>query len=85
MNEPKLVIRAIAGKKGQHQFLVDVLPRSMAFIKESLARGSCVCISCDTGNDIGAGVALVALQLFFDESGVYDDHDRMGEWAEISV
>lgn len=85
VNEPKLVIHAIAGKKGQHQFLVDVLPRSIAFIKESLVRGSCVCISCDTGNDIGAGVALVALQLFFDESGVYDDRERMGEWAEISV
>ncbi|KAF9001216.1 hypothetical protein BDZ89DRAFT_1146988 [Hymenopellis radicata] len=30
-----------------------------------------VCVSCDTGNDIAAGIVLLALQLFFGEDGEY--------------
>ncbi|KAF8879179.1 initiator tRNA phosphoribosyl transferase-domain-containing protein [Mucidula mucida] len=40
-------------------------------LQTQAGRDQRVCISCDSGNDIAAGIALVALQLFFDENGVY--------------
>ncbi|KAF9029342.1 initiator tRNA phosphoribosyl transferase [Hymenopellis radicata] len=60
-----------AGKKGRHHFLSTVLPQSTAFVQACLAKDQRVCASCDSGNDIAAGIVLVALQLFFDEDGEY--------------
>jgi tRNA A64-2'-O-ribosylphosphate transferase len=57
------------GKRGRLQLLQIVLPQSMAFISSHLRKGSCVCISCDSGKDISVGVALAALQIYFDDSG----------------
>lgn len=57
------------GKKGQIQFLQDVLPRSTSFIRSHLLAGRRVCVSCGTGSDLSVGIALAALQKFFDDSG----------------
>ena len=57
------------GKRGQLQFLKNILPQSMSFISHHLRIGSRICISCDTGKDISVGVALAALQKFFDDTG----------------
>ncbi|KAF9029360.1 initiator tRNA phosphoribosyl transferase [Hymenopellis radicata] len=66
-----LVLKAQAGKKGQHHFLSTVLPQSIAFIRTCLSKDQRICVSCDSGNDIAAGIVLVALQLFFGEDGEY--------------
>ncbi|KAJ6590029.1 initiator tRNA phosphoribosyl transferase [Mycena vulgaris] len=57
------------GKKGQIQFLQDVLPRSTSFIHSHLVTGRHICVACDTGADLSVGISLVALQKFFDDSG----------------
>jgi len=59
------------GKKGQTAFLETVLPRSIQFIGLQLSQGAQVCICCATGKDVSAGIAVAALQLFFDEAGCY--------------
>ncbi len=56
-------------KKIGEKSLTAQLPGALCFIQASLFAGRSVCISCDTGNDIGAVVALAALQSFFDEDG----------------
>lgn len=62
----------VDGKKGQGHFLQEILPRSDDFIRVSLAKGKRVWISCDTGKDVSVGVALVALQKYFDDDGKYN-------------
>lgn len=65
------------GKRGQLQFLQDALPRSMSFILAHLLRhrdlGSRprICCACDSnsGFDRSVGIALCALQIFFDDAG----------------
>ncbi|KAJ7496746.1 initiator tRNA phosphoribosyl transferase [Mycena latifolia] len=72
-----LCIETWEGKKGQMQFLQDVLPRSTSFLHAQLLAGRRVCITCDTGTDFSVGIALVALQKFFDDGGelvVSGDH-----------
>lgn len=64
-----LQIELQGGKKGQLKFLQTVLPRSMAFISYHLDNGSVICICCDTGKDVSIGVALAALQKYFDDNG----------------
>lgn len=64
-----LTVHAAEGKRGQYQFLQTVLPLSLAFIAKELRLGSRICISCETGKDMAVGVALAALQTFFDEDG----------------
>ncbi|KAI0825697.1 initiator tRNA phosphoribosyl transferase [Irpex lacteus] len=76
-----LTLHLLPGKRGQHQFLKSVLPQSLQFIDIQLARDStsAICICCDTGKDASVGVALAALQLFFDDEGVYiPDSERAG-------
>ncbi|EEB93680.1 hypothetical protein MPER_07630 [Moniliophthora perniciosa FA553] len=60
-----------AGKKGQMHFLQVVLPRSTEFIHSCLSQGLSVCIACPTGNDLGVGVAVAALQKFFTVDGKF--------------
>ena len=64
-----IAIEAPEGKKGQLAFLQGVLPKAIPFISDKLRTGSRICISCDTGRDLSVGVALVALQKFFDHKG----------------
>ncbi|OSC96513.1 initiator tRNA phosphoribosyl transferase [Trametes coccinea BRFM310] len=64
-----LRLKMAEGKKDQLHFLQSVLPESMQYIKARLAKGDAVCVCCDTGRDASVGVALAALQLFFDEKG----------------
>ena len=64
------------GKRGQKQFLEEVLPQATLFVDTHLSQGSSVCICCDTGKDASVGVALAALQLFFDEDGDFVETGR---------
>lgn len=61
------------GKKGQLEYLQKALPLSMTFIRAQLESGSSICICCDSGKDASVGIALAALQLFFDDDGVHAD------------
>ncbi|KAI1791152.1 initiator tRNA phosphoribosyl transferase [Ganoderma leucocontextum] len=67
--EHVLRLQLAEGKKDQLAFLQVVLPTATRFIKERLARGDAICVCCDTGKDAGVGIALAALQLFFDDRG----------------
>ncbi|KIY69804.1 initiator tRNA phosphoribosyl transferase [Cylindrobasidium torrendii FP15055 ss-10] len=71
-----LLLHVPGGKKGSSVFREDVLPKSTHFIGTALAHGQDVCISCDTGNDLAAGIVLVCLQLFFDDDGSYETGSR---------
>lgn len=57
-------------KKMGETSLAAQLPGALCFVQAGLFAGRSVCISCDTGNDIGPVVALAALQSFFDENGL---------------
>ena len=54
------------GKRGQHVFLHEVLPCATSFASTHLSLGRAICVA---GGDAGVGVALVLLQLFFDDAG----------------
>ena len=54
------------GKRGQHVFVHNILPRAVSFASSHLSLGQKVCVA---GGDEGIGVALVLLQLFFDDGG----------------
>ncbi len=54
------------GKGGQHIFVREVLPRAVSFASSHLCLGRKICVA---GGDEGIGVALVLLQLFFDDEG----------------
>ncbi|KAJ7270121.1 tRNA A64-2'-O-ribosylphosphate transferase [Mycena haematopus] len=79
---PVLQIEAWAGKKGQFQFLQDILPRATAFARVQLRAGRHLCAACNTGTDFSVGIALVALQLFFDDAGelegLENEEDKIG-------
>ncbi|KIJ66038.1 hypothetical protein HYDPIDRAFT_87770 [Hydnomerulius pinastri MD-312] len=78
-----LCIQTPEGKKGQHHFLNTVLPRSMPFIKTHLQSGRNVCIACDTGTDISAGVAVAALAKFFRADGsFFPDGNEQGNLSK---
>jgi len=65
----KMYIPVVAGKRGQSHFLQSILPTALAFIRDSLAGEKRICIACESGKDLGVGVALAALQLFFQDNG----------------
>ncbi|KAF8491620.1 initiator tRNA phosphoribosyl transferase [Russula emetica] len=54
------------GKRGQHIFVHDILPRAVSFASSHLSLGRKLCVA---GGDEGIGVALILLQLFFDDEG----------------
>ncbi|RPD57668.1 initiator tRNA phosphoribosyl transferase [Lentinus tigrinus ALCF2SS1-7] len=64
-----LRLRLAEGKKDQLHFLQHVLPTSTRYIKDRLAMGDAICVCCDSGRDAGVGIALAAIQLFFDGEG----------------
>ncbi|KAF8504614.1 hypothetical protein F5888DRAFT_1657161, partial [Russula emetica] len=55
------------GKRGQHIFVHDILPRAVSFASSLLSLGRKLCVA--GGGDEGISVALVLLQLFFDDEG----------------
>lgn len=65
----KVYIPVVAGKKGQSHFLQNTLPAATTLIRERLAEGKRICIVCESGKDLSVGVALAALQLFFQDNG----------------
>ncbi|KAI0724161.1 tRNA A64-2'-O-ribosylphosphate transferase [Fomitopsis betulina] len=84
-SEHILKLRMMEGKKDQILYLQSVLPRSMSFIESRLSKGESVCVCCDSGKDASVGVALAALQLFFDDAGrlqvTYEGQDRLRNTA----
>ena len=75
-----LRLKLAEGKKDQLAFLQTVLPAATRFIKARLAHGDAICICCDTGKDASVGIALAALQLFFDDRGALLETGAAGAW-----
>ncbi|KAI0690919.1 initiator tRNA phosphoribosyl transferase [Cerioporus squamosus] len=68
--EPRVLrMRLAEGKKDQLHFLQHVLPAATHYIEDRLAIGDAICVCCDSGRDAGVGIALAAIQLFFDDEG----------------
>lgn len=65
----KVYVPVVTGKKGQSHFLQTTLPIATALIRDRLAEGKRICIVCESGKDLSVGVALAALQLFFQDNG----------------
>lgn len=79
-----LQIRLPAAVSAHSTFLLyNILPRAIPFVKKHLAAGEDVCVACPTGKDLGPGVIVAALGLFFSDDGeLYgDDADNKGEPA----
>jgi tRNA A64-2'-O-ribosylphosphate transferase len=75
-----LQVQLPEGKRGQKQLLNTVLPRAAPFMDSYLSKGMAVCICCDDGKNASIGVALTALQLFFDgDGGFVGVEDRMAQ------
>ena len=66
-----------SGRRAQHVFVHEVLPRAVSFASSHLGLGRKVCVA---GGDESVGVALVLLQLFFDDEGglLRSDHTPSG-------
>jgi len=62
----RLYVPQSLGKRRVHVFVRDVLPRAVSFARSHLCLGRKICV---IGGDEGIGVALVLLQLFFDDGG----------------
>jgi tRNA A64-2'-O-ribosylphosphate transferase len=65
---PVLRVHVPLGKRGRHIFVHEVLPRTVSFAHSHLGLGRKICVA---GGDEGIGVALVLLQVFFDDDGGY--------------
>jgi tRNA A64-2'-O-ribosylphosphate transferase len=64
--------------------LYNILPRALSFVRKHLTAGEDVCVACPTGKDLGPGVIVTALSLFFSDDGDLlcdDDVDDKGEPA----
>ncbi|KAF8336103.1 tRNA A64-2'-O-ribosylphosphate transferase [Amanita rubescens] len=88
-----LLLMIPPGKRGQLQFLQDALPRSMSFIQSYLLHRRShprICCICDSNSqfDRSVGIALSALQIFFDDSGnlrkALDWSDSDGDISKLS-
>jgi tRNA A64-2'-O-ribosylphosphate transferase len=66
------------GKRGQDQFLRIILPSTLAFIGNHLQEGKCVVIACNSGKDASVGVAVAAIQRYFDDDGHYSSSAQTG-------
>ena len=73
------------GKKGQLTFLQTILPASTHYIMARLQRGDAVCVCCDSGKDTSVGIALAALQLFFDDQGQLREPGAAGAYARSLI
>jgi tRNA A64-2'-O-ribosylphosphate transferase len=61
-----LRVRLPLGRCVRHIFVHEVLPRAVSFARSHFGLGRKICVA---GGDEGIGVALVLLQLFFDDDG----------------
>lgn len=52
-----------------HFLFYTILPKVTTFIELNLSQKRRICIVCPDGKDLGVAVAVVALQLFFDDLG----------------
>lgn len=59
--------------------LYNILPRAIPFVRKSLSIDDDVCVACPTGKDLGPGVIVAALSLFFGDNGVALSNDDMGK------
>ena len=50
-------------------FLYNILPRAIPFARKRLIEGDDVCVACPTGKNLGPGVIVAALSLFFNDGG----------------
>ena len=75
-----LLMHLHSGRRAQHVFVHEVLPRAVSFASSHLSLGRKICVA---GGDESVGVALVLLQLFFDDEGgsLRSDHTRSGAAA----
>lgn len=68
-----------------NNLLYNILPKAIPFIREHLTVGGDVCVACPTGKDLGPGVIVTALSLFFGDDGNLllppDDTDNKGKPA----
>lgn len=62
--------------------LYNILPKAMPFIREHLTAGGDVCVACPTGKDLGPGVIVTALSLFFGDDGDLLSDDNMDNKGE---
>ncbi|OCB91042.1 initiator tRNA phosphoribosyl transferase [Sanghuangporus baumii] len=56
-------------KKAMERAFKSSLPQCLRFIGQYIGEGRRVCIACETGKDLSVGIALAALQAFFDDNG----------------
>ncbi|KAJ8697086.1 tRNA A64-2'-O-ribosylphosphate transferase, variant 2 [Pleurotus ostreatus] len=82
-----LHLHVASGKRGQYQFLKDILPRAMGFVGRELKQGRKVCIACETGKDISVGIALAASQKYFDDDGtpIFEGSNGNARWIPMST
>ena len=78
----------IAVSAHSNHLLHNTLPRAIPFIRKHLTAGGDVCVSCPTGKDIGPGVIVTALTLFFGDDGNLlskGDMDNKGKPPKANV
>jgi tRNA A64-2'-O-ribosylphosphate transferase len=75
---PILCLRLNEGKRGQDQFLRIVLPSTLPFIGKHLQEGKSVVIACSSGKDASVGVAVAAMQRYFNDDGHYSSCAQIG-------
>ena len=63
-----------SGRRAQHVFVHEVLPRAVSFASSHFSLGRKICVA---GGDEGIGVALVFPQLFFSDKGSLVRSDTM--------
>lgn len=59
-------------KKSAERAFKANLSRCLEFVKNHLEENRNVCIVCETGKDLSVGVAIAAMQAFFDDDGSFD-------------
>ena len=69
-----------SGRRTQRAFVREVLPRAISFASSHFSLGRKICVA---GGDEGIGVALVLLQLFFDDEGSLVRSDTMSGGAAV--
>lgn len=66
--------------------LYNILPRAIPFVRKHISIGEDVCVACPTGKDLGPGVIVAALSLFFGDNGVPlcgDDRANEGDSTQM--
>ena len=69
-----------SGRRTQRAFVHEVLPRAVSFASSHFSLGRKICVA---GGDEGIGVALVLLQLLFDDEGSLVRSDTMPGGAAV--